>query len=171
MIVIVIFIFEHYLRKCCLVQVNYFPSRYDPVRHAEKYPTPPAVCAGKRERVSNQLKPLKTYSPKRTYDLKVQCRFCSVLLRRRTTLRSLERDTVPSHLRGIHCLFFSDIQCIIHVLNVLWFDLDYRQERFIRRWIEALSDPRITHEIRSIWISYWSQVYIICRSILVSLIL
>lgn len=32
-----------------------------------------------------------------------------------------------------------------------------RQERFIRRWVEALSDPRITYEIRSIWISYWSQ--------------
>ena len=33
-----------------------------------------------------------------------------------------------------------------------------RQERFIRRWVDALSDPRVTHEIRSIWISYWSQV-------------
>ncbi|XP_074591173.1 catalase isozyme 2-like [Curcuma longa] len=32
-----------------------------------------------------------------------------------------------------------------------------RQDRFIRRWVEALSDPRVTHEIRSIWISYWSQ--------------
>ncbi|KAI8016494.1 Catalase isozyme 2 [Camellia lanceoleosa] len=32
-----------------------------------------------------------------------------------------------------------------------------RQERFIRRWVEALSDPRVTYEIRSIWISYWSQ--------------
>ena len=33
-----------------------------------------------------------------------------------------------------------------------------RQERFVRRWVDALSDPRVTHEIRSIWISYWSQV-------------
>ncbi|GMP49284.1 hypothetical protein CsSME_00016321 [Camellia sinensis var. sinensis] len=32
-----------------------------------------------------------------------------------------------------------------------------RQERFIRRWVEALSDPRVTYEIRSIWISYSSQ--------------
>ncbi|KAJ0087049.1 hypothetical protein Patl1_09393 [Pistacia atlantica] len=32
-----------------------------------------------------------------------------------------------------------------------------RQERFISRWINALSDPRITYEIRSIWISYWTQ--------------
>lgn len=34
----------------------------------------------------------------------------------------------------------------------------FRQERFISRWVEALSDPRVTHEIRSIWVSYWSQV-------------
>uniref|UniRef100_A0A0V0GZ76 Putative ovule protein n=1 Tax=Solanum chacoense TaxID=4108 RepID=A0A0V0GZ76_SOLCH len=26
-----------------------------------------------------------------------------------------------------------------------------------RRWVETLSDPCITYEIRSIWISYWSQ--------------
>ncbi|CAF1981655.1 unnamed protein product [Brassica napus] len=32
-----------------------------------------------------------------------------------------------------------------------------RQERFIGRWIDALSDPPITHEIRNIWISYCSQ--------------
>lgn len=32
-----------------------------------------------------------------------------------------------------------------------------RQERFIQRWVDALSDPRVTYEIRSIWISYWSQ--------------
>lgn len=33
-----------------------------------------------------------------------------------------------------------------------------RQERFIRRIVEGLSDPRLTHELRTIWISYWSQV-------------
>ncbi|KAI6690657.1 hypothetical protein NL676_027485 [Syzygium grande] len=33
-----------------------------------------------------------------------------------------------------------------------------RQERFICRWIDALSDPRVTHEIRSIWLSYWCQI-------------
>uniref|UniRef100_UPI003BB626AD catalase-related domain-containing protein n=1 Tax=Pleomorphochaeta sp. DL1XJH-081 TaxID=3409690 RepID=UPI003BB626AD len=32
-----------------------------------------------------------------------------------------------------------------------------RQERFVKRWVDALSDPRLTHEIRSIWVSYWSQ--------------
>nr|GMD00771.1 catalase isozyme 1 [Ipomoea batatas] len=61
-------------------EIDYFPSRYDPVRHAERYPIPAAVCTGKREK-----------------------------------------------------------------------------ERFICRWVDALSDPRITYEIRSIWISYWSQ--------------
>ena len=35
-----------------ILQVNYFPSRYDPVRHAESFPIPPAVCSGKREKVS-----------------------------------------------------------------------------------------------------------------------
>jgi catalase len=85
-------------------EVNYFPSRYDQVRHAEKYPTPPAVCSGKRERCiiekeNNFKEPGERY-----------------------------RTFTPE-----------------------------RQERFIQRWIDALSDPRITHEIRSIWISYWSQ--------------
>ena len=28
-------------------------------------------------------------------------------------------------------------------------------------WVEALSDPRVTHEIQNIWISYLSQVSII----------
>ncbi|GJV21415.1 catalase-like protein isoform X2 [Tanacetum coccineum] len=32
-----------------------------------------------------------------------------------------------------------------------------RQERFISRNVKMLSDPRVTHELRSIWISYWSQ--------------
>nr|AAR97905.1 catalase [Solanum tuberosum] len=32
-----------------------------------------------------------------------------------------------------------------------------RQDRYITKWVESLSDPRVTHEIRSIWISYLSQ--------------
>ncbi|KAF3591020.1 hypothetical protein DY000_02023887 [Brassica cretica] len=31
------------------------------------------------------------------------------------------------------------------------------QERFVKRFVEALAEPRVTHEIRSIWISYWTQ--------------
>jgi hypothetical protein len=30
--------------------VNYFPSRFDPVRHAERYPANPAQLSGRRER-------------------------------------------------------------------------------------------------------------------------
>lgn len=32
-----------------------------------------------------------------------------------------------------------------------------RQDRFIKRIAEMLSDPRVTHEVRSIWISYLTQ--------------
>jgi catalase len=32
-----------------------------------------------------------------------------------------------------------------------------RQERFVKMWTEALQDPRVTPEVRSIWLSYWSQ--------------
>ena len=31
-------------------QVNYFPSRFDPVRHAERYPGNPAQLSGRREK-------------------------------------------------------------------------------------------------------------------------
>nr|VDD09194.1 unnamed protein product [Brassica oleracea] len=84
--------------------VNYFPSRYDPVRHAEKYPTPPAVCYGNRER-------------------------CII-----------EKENNFKEPEDRYSSFTPE-----------------RQERFIGRWIDVLSDPPITHEIRSMWISYWSQ--------------
>ncbi|KAK4853614.1 hypothetical protein QYF36_011623 [Acer negundo] len=85
-------------------EIDYFPSRYDPVRHAQQHPIPPAICSGKREKCiidkeNNFKQPGERY-------------------------RSFSAD---------------------------------RQERFICRWVDALSDPRVTHEIRSIWISYWSQ--------------
>ncbi|NBH76539.1 hypothetical protein D3Z29_11860 [Rodentibacter pneumotropicus] len=85
-------------------EVNYFPSRYDPCRHAEQYPIPPVVLTGKRdkcciEKENNFKQPGEKY-------------------------RSFTPD---------------------------------RQERFIKRWVDALSDPRLTHEIRSIWVSYWYQ--------------
>ncbi|GFS35954.1 catalase 2 [Actinidia rufa] len=85
-------------------EVNYFPSRFDPVRHAERFPMPPSVLRGKRDRCiiekeNNFKQPGERY-----------------------------RSWAPD-----------------------------RQERFICRWVEALSDPRVTHEILSIWISYWSQ--------------
>ncbi|TYJ34769.1 hypothetical protein E1A91_A05G192100v1 [Gossypium mustelinum] len=85
-------------------EINYFPSRYDPSHHAERFPIPPALCTGKREKCiiekeNNFKQPGERY-----------------------------RSWAPD-----------------------------RQERFINRWVDALSDPRVTHEICSIWITYWSQ--------------
>ncbi|KAK1400320.1 Catalase [Heracleum sosnowskyi] len=86
-------------------EVNYFPSRFDPVRHAEKYPIPNSMVSGRREKCvidkeNNFKQPGERY-------------------------RSFSPD---------------------------------RQDRFVSVVVEFLSDPRVTHEIRSIWISYWSQV-------------
>lgn len=85
-------------------EINYFPSRHDPCRHAEQYPIPPVRLSGKRdkcviEKENNFKQPGDRY-------------------------RSFSPD---------------------------------RQERFITRIVGALSDPRVTHEVRTIWISYWSQ--------------
>lgn len=55
----------------------------------------------------------------------------------------------------LHSVVLNPISSILFDILVFF---NHRQERFIRRWVEALSDPRITYEIRSIWISYWSQV-------------
>ncbi|CAJ2642841.1 unnamed protein product [Trifolium pratense] len=85
-------------------EVNYFPSRYDSVRHAERVPIPTPTLSARRE---------KTNIPKQNNFKQPGERY-----------RSWPAD---------------------------------RQDRFLRRWVDALSDPRVTHEIRSIWISYWSQ--------------
>eukprot|EP00850_Spirogloea_muscicola_P013078 SM000087S23360 [mRNA] locus=s87:209533:213343:- [translate_table: standard] len=85
-------------------EVDYFPSRYDPVRHSERVPIPSHVLHGKREKAviakeNNFAQPGARY-------------------------RSWPAD---------------------------------RQERFVKRFAEALADPRVTHEIRSVWLSYWAQ--------------
>ncbi|XP_031482557.1 catalase isozyme 1-like [Nymphaea colorata] len=85
-------------------EVDYFPSRFDPVRLAERHPIPSYSHTGKRERMTiekeNNFKPAGD------------------------RYRSFSAD---------------------------------RQERFIQRWVTVLSEPRVTHEIRSIWVSYLSQ--------------
>nr|P48352.1 RecName: Full=Catalase isozyme 3 [Cucurbita pepo]BAA09508.1 catalase [Cucurbita pepo] len=86
-------------------EVNYFPSRYDPCRHAEKFPMPPNVLTGKRERC---------VIPKENNNFK--------------QAGDRYRSWAPD-----------------------------RQDRFVKRFVEALSDPRVTDEVRNIWISYWSQ--------------
>ncbi|KAJ0725407.1 putative catalase [Helianthus annuus] len=85
-------------------EVDYFPSRYDRVQHAQKYPINPARVTGTRDR---------TVIPKYNDFKQPGERY---------------RSWDPA-----------------------------RQERFIVRMCKMLSDPRVTHELRSIWISYWTQ--------------
>ncbi|CAI5487462.1 unnamed protein product [Closterium sp. Naga37s-1] len=85
-------------------EVNYFPSRFDPSRHAAQTPVPKGVLTGRRE---------KRVIEKENNFQQAGERF-----------RSLPAD---------------------------------RQERFINRFAELLTDPRTTPEVRSIWLSYWSQ--------------
>lgn len=100
------------------LQIDYFPSRYDPVRHAERYPIPAAVCTGKREKVSiwstiNAL--LKSCSSDwlilSCFLINMCCCDCddSVWLRRRTISSSLGRDTVLSHQTGIYILSIKNV--------------------------------------------------------------
>lgn len=35
-----------------LSKVDYFPSRYDPVRHAERHPIPSDIVSGRRDKVN-----------------------------------------------------------------------------------------------------------------------
>lgn len=88
----------------------------------------------------------------------------SASLRRKTTSSNLERDIDPGRLTGIlfDLLLGDRFICLMIAVSLgchlFGFVLLIRQERFVNRWVDALSDPRATHEIRSIWISYWSQV-------------
>jgi len=85
-------------------EVNYWPSRFDSLRLAERFPISKAHVSGIRE---------KTVIPKENNFIQPGERY-----------RSWDPD---------------------------------RQERFIGRMVKALGDPRLTHEIRSIWLSYMSQ--------------
>ncbi|XP_024543941.1 catalase-3 [Selaginella moellendorffii] len=85
-------------------EVNYFPSRFDPCRHAERVHIPSHPLGGRREKVM------------------------------------IEKENNFAQPGAMFRSWPAD-----------------RQERFIARVVDALSDPRVTHEIRSIWLSYWSQ--------------
>lgn len=85
-------------------EVNYFPSRFDPVRHSERVPISQSRLAGVRE---------KAVIPKENNFQQAGERF---------------RSFDPA-----------------------------RQDRFIKRIVELLSDPRVTQEVRSVWFSYWMQ--------------
>jgi catalase len=85
-------------------EVNYFPSRFDPVRHSEPVPIAKSFISGQRQRAiiekeNNFKQPGERF---RSWD--------------------------PA-----------------------------RQQRFITRIAGLLSDPKVTPEIRSIWLSYWAQ--------------
>ncbi|KAI4354623.1 hypothetical protein L6164_003472 [Bauhinia variegata] len=85
-------------------EVNYFPSRHDPVRHAERFPINSAIIHGRRDR------------------------------------KVLEKENNFKQAGDRYRSWAPD-----------------RQDRFVRRWVEVLSDPKVTHEVRSIWISYLTQ--------------
>eukprot|EP00252_Welwitschia_mirabilis_P020652 TRINITY_DN50_c0_g1_i1.p1 TRINITY_DN50_c0_g1~~TRINITY_DN50_c0_g1_i1.p1 ORF type:complete len:220 (+),score=-3.68 TRINITY_DN50_c0_g1_i1:1275-1934(+) len=85
-------------------EVDYYPSRYDSVRPAQKLPIPQDVIVGQRT---------KTVIPK------------------------------ENNFKQAGELFRS------------W-DVD-RQDRFIKRFADAVSDPKVSAEIRSVWLSFWTQ--------------
>ncbi|KAG6545799.1 hypothetical protein Mapa_012760 [Marchantia paleacea] len=85
-------------------EVNYFPSRHDPVRVSEKTPVSQDIISGKREKVviykENNFKQAGVLY--RTFDAA-------------------------------------------------------RQERFIKRFVDSLKDPRVTDEVRKVWVYYCAQ--------------
>lgn len=85
-------------------EVDYFPSHYDSVGHAERYPIPHDILKGQRTR------------------------------------RIIEKENNFGQAGERYRTFDPE-----------------RQERFIKRWITALSDPKLKPDIRNIWISYLTQ--------------
>lgn len=85
-------------------EVNYFPSRHDPVRHAQPHPINAKHLSGTRER--------RMISKENNF-AQAGARF-----------RSLEKA---------------------------------RAERLVSRIADALASPRVSLEVRRIWIGYWSQ--------------
>jgi hypothetical protein len=77
------------------------------------------------------------------------------------------RSFAPDRYLTLWCLYKQINVFKWHTLHL--FISSFRQERYIRRWVDALSDPRCTHEIRSIWISYWSQVSLFAKCHIVNL--
>ncbi|RRT36224.1 hypothetical protein B296_00057891 [Ensete ventricosum] len=67
---------------------------------------------------------------------------------------NLESVTVPGNPTGAAIVVLPSIlTCRLPFCLSVYL----RQERFIRRWAEALGHPKVSYELRSIWISYLSQ--------------
>ncbi|CAN6461861.1 unnamed protein product [Victoria cruziana] len=85
-------------------EVDYFPSRFDPVRHAERYPIPSYTHSGKRERVLKTDLFFMIFSPRFHFLfnlLKFYFEFPnSASLRRKTISSSRGRDTDHLHRIG-----------------------------------------------------------------------
>lgn len=45
-----------------------------------------------------------------------------------------------------------------YTLQLKLTSLTCRQERFVRRWAEALAHPKVSYELRNIWVTYLSKV-------------
>ncbi|WP_353934341.1 catalase-related domain-containing protein [Acinetobacter indicus] len=88
----------------CTEEVDSYPSRHAPLRHAERFPIPNRVITGRRE---------KSIIPKQNDFKQPGERY---------------RSWAPD-----------------------------RQERFNRRWVEGQSHPKVSHELRVIWINFLSQ--------------
>lgn len=85
-------------------EVNYFPSRFDPVRHSEKFPIPTSHISGRREK--------------------------AIIVKENNFQQP-----------GVRFRSFDPA----------------RQDRFVGRLSDMLSDPRVTQEIRRVWVGYMSQ--------------
>lgn len=90
-------------------EVNYFPSRFDPVHNADKVPTPSSVIKGCREKVMIDKEANFGQAGERY------------------------RSWTPD-----------------------------RQDRFVNIWVANLSDPKVTPELRQIWIGFWTEC---CKSL------
>ncbi|GLT94514.1 hypothetical protein SLE2022_122520 [Rubroshorea leprosula] len=110
-----------------------FCAILDHVHHAESFPIPPAVCTGMREGQSLLIS-LSNFESG-------ICGFGEILLMALIEMQYIIENENDFKQPGERYRSWAPD----------------RQERFIRRWVDALSDPHVTHEIRSTWISNWTK--------------
>lgn len=47
---------------------------------------------------------------------------------------------------------------MVFMQSIIQIMLVSRQERFIKRFVDSLKDPRVTDEVRKVWVYYCAQV-------------